>query len=50
MESIICDGYWIEYNIYGQGEYTVQYNGDDVWFDTLEEAKAFIYQIESEEE
>lgn len=35
-------GYFIEYNIYGQKEYTVQYNGDDVFFQTEQEARAFI--------
>ena len=35
-------GYYIEYNVYGRGEYTVQYEGDDLWFDTIEELKAFI--------
>lgn len=41
-------GYWIAQNFYGNGEYTVQYNGDDVVFDTLEEAKAFIDEMERE--
>ena len=50
MESLMCNGHWIEYNFYGQGEYTVFYDGEDVWFDTVEEAKAFIYQIDEEEE
>lgn len=35
-------GYYIEYNFYGEGEYTVQVCGDDVWFKTIEEAKSFI--------
>jgi len=35
-------GYYIEYNFYGKGEYTVQYEGDDVWFNTIKEAKEFI--------
>ena len=42
-------GYWIEFNTYGNGEYTVQYNGDDVVFDTKEEAKKFIDSLEEEE-
>lgn len=36
------NGYVIEYNFYGHGEYTVQYCGDDIEFQTEEEAKAFI--------
>lgn len=32
----------IEYNFYGQGEYSIHYCGDDILFKTLEEAKNFI--------
>lgn len=35
-------GYYIDYDFYGDGEYTVQYLGDDVVFQTEEEAKEFI--------
>ena len=35
-------GYEISYNFYGRKEYTVFFEGDDVWFNTLDEAKAFI--------
>ncbi len=35
-------GYFIEYNIYGKSEYTVQFCGDDYWFSTEKEAKDFI--------
>ena len=42
-------GYYIEYNIYGQNEYSVQYCGDDFLFKTPEEAKAFIDRIQEEE-
>ena len=38
-------GYYIEYNFYGNNEYTVQYCGDDVEFTTLKEAKHFIDMI-----
>lgn len=38
-------GYGIDYNIYGAGEYSVQYCGDDVIFSTEEEAKRFIDEI-----
>lgn len=37
--------YYIDHNLYGKDEYTVQYEGDDMWFDTEEEAKAFIDSI-----
>ena len=40
-------GYNIEYNFYNQNEYTVQYQGDDVWFDNKEAAKKFIDEITS---
>lgn len=38
-------GYFIEFNIYGQNEYTVQVGGDDVFFLTEAEAKAYIDRI-----
>ena len=42
-------GYLIEKDFYGQGEYTVQYMGDDVWFKTLDAAKEFIDDIKDVE-
>lgn len=41
-------GYAIEYDFYGEGECTVQYAGDDIWFKTEAEAKKFIDEITSE--
>lgn len=41
-------GYFIEIGFYGEGEITVQYCGDDVWFKSVEEAKEFIDQITEE--
>lgn len=38
-------GLYIEFNFYGSNEYTVQYCGDDVLFNTVEEAKAFIDEV-----
>lgn len=38
-------GYSIEYNFYGEGEYSVQYCGDDVVFNTEQEAKDFIDEV-----
>lgn len=38
-------GYYIEYDFYGNNEYSVQYCGDDVIFNTEAEAKAFIDEI-----
>lgn len=38
-------GFEIDYNVYGTGEYTVQYCGDDIWFNTEEEAKKFIDEV-----
>lgn len=35
-------GYYIEFNIYGLNEYSVQYNGDDLIFKTIQAAKDFI--------
>jgi hypothetical protein len=38
-------GYSIDFNIYGDNEYSVQYCGDDLIFGTLEEAETFIDEI-----
>ena len=40
-------GYYIDFNIYGMNEYTVQYEGDDVVFDTQEDAMMFIDSVMS---
>ena len=39
-------GYYIEYNFYGRGEYSVQYCGDDLMFRTADEARAFIDSVQ----
>lgn len=39
-------GYVIKYNFYGRDEYLVKYNEVNVLFDTLEEAKEFIDEVE----
>lgn len=39
-------GYDIEFNIYGDKEYTIQYCGDDIVFGTIEAAKTFIDSLE----
>ena len=39
-------GYYIETDFYGQGECTVQFCGDDILFDSPEEAKEFIDSLE----
>ena len=41
-------GYYIEIGFYGEDEITVQYCGDDIWFNSVEEAKKFIDQITEE--
>ena len=38
-------GYYIEYNFYGHGEYTVQVDGDDCMFKSEDEAKQFIDKL-----
>lgn len=50
MDSVQYKGWWIDCDFYGNGEFTVQANGDDCVFNTLEEAKEFIDQLEDEEE
>lgn len=39
------NGLMIEYDFYGGGEYSVQFCGDDLMFDTLEEAIAFCENV-----
>ena len=41
-------GYYIEPDFYGHGEFTVQYLGDDLMFDSVDEAKAFIDEVSAE--
>lgn len=38
-------GYYISYNLYGKGEYTVDIEGDDVWCNSPEEARKVIDAI-----
>ena len=38
-------GFYIEFNFYGRNEYTVQYCGDDLMFETKEEAERFIDEV-----
>lgn len=38
-------GYYIDYNFYNNNEYSVEYMGDDVIFETADEAKKFIDEI-----
>jgi len=45
---VIYKGYEICHNIYGTGEYSVQYCGDDVIFETSNEAIEFIDEIAEE--
>lgn len=45
MESYEYKGYGIDYNFYGENEYSVQYCGDDMMFKTLDDAKRFIDEI-----
>lgn len=35
-------GYYIEFGLYGMNEYTVQIDGDDLWFSSVEKAEEFI--------
>lgn len=46
MNTIEYKGYYIEYNFYGRKEYSVQYCGDDVIFNTCKDAKHFIDMIQ----
>ena len=48
IQNMEYKGYFIEVGFYGEGEITVQYCGDDIWFKSVEEAKEFIDQITEE--
>ncbi len=41
--------YAIDFNVYGESEYTVQYDGEDVWFNSYDDAAAFIDSILDED-
>ncbi len=45
MTAETYKGYGIDFNLYGDNEYSVQYCGDDLIFGTLEEAETFIDEI-----
>lgn len=45
----IYKGYAVEYNVYGQGEYSVLYFGDDYFFNSLTDAKKFIDEVTENE-
>lgn len=45
IKSTEYRGYYIDYNVYGKNEFTVQCDGDDYWFGTLIEAMNFIDSI-----
>ena len=41
-------GYYIDFNIYGMNEYSVQFCGDDLVFNSVEDAKKCIDELDSE--
>ena len=43
---IFYKGYGIDFDVYGGDEYSVQYCGDDLLFDSLDKAKEFIDDIQ----
>lgn len=38
-------GFYIEFDFYGEGEYSVQFEGDDLMFRSEAEAKDFIDSV-----
>ena len=44
-DPIEYKGYYIEHGFYGGNEYTVQYCGDDIEFNSVEDAKQFIDEV-----
>lgn len=49
MTVEIYKGFGIDYDIYGMNEYSVQFDGDDVMFDDVESARAFIDEVTGEQ-
>ena len=45
MTVEVYKGYGIDHNVYGMGEYSVQYCGDDLIFPTIWAARNFIDSI-----
>ena len=41
-----CNGLWIERDFYGSGEYSVQFCGDDIIFDSFDAAVSFCCSVE----
>lgn len=50
MNETEYKNYYITHNAYNSDEYTVQYDGDDLWFDSEEDAKEFIDSLDESEE
>ena len=42
VSNISYKGYDIDFNVYGQNEYTVWFEGDDIYFRSLNEAMDFL--------
>ena len=42
----LCNDLYIEFNLYGQNEYSVQFCGDDIFFRSLSDAVAFCADAE----
>lgn len=47
MTTTTYKNYDITYNLYGRKEYTVQFLGDDLFFNTKQAAKKFIDDMET---
>ena len=45
VSNISYKGYDIYFNVYGQNEYTVWFEGDDIYFRSLNEAMDFIDSV-----
>lgn len=45
IKEVEYKGYYITIGFYANGDVTVQYDGDDIYFHTVEEAKEFIDEI-----
>lgn len=48
MEILEYRGWAFDYNVYGKNEYTIQVDGDDIFFKSLKEVHSFIDEMEEE--
>lgn len=46
VEELNYKGWTFDYNVYGRNEYTIQVDGDDIYFKSLKDVHKFIDEME----